>query len=347
MPDVIEIDGGYGESGGQILRTSVALSAVTNKPFKIFNIRKGRCVGGIRPQHLEAIKSVAKLCSAELKGAEVGSCELDFRPKALRSGQIDINIPTAGSVGLVLQGLMIAAAHVEEKIVIKIEGGATSGKWAAPVNYIRCVLLQTLEKMGYEAGLEIEKYGYYPKGGARVSMWINPCRLQPLQLIEQGKVLEIFGLSHASQHLENAKVAERQKDAADGLLYDEYQIPPKIEVKYVDTVCPGSAIDLWLRTDSSVMGSEGLGERGKTAEKVGTEAAKLLIKQVESKAPLDIHVADQILPYIAFAAEHGPSHVRVAEITGHCKTNIWVIEKFLPVKFRIDEKKKIISCRKI
>jgi RNA 3'-phosphate cyclase len=243
--------------------------------------------------------------------------------------------------------MMIAAAHLNEKVVIKVAGGATSGKWAAPVNYIRYVLLPILEKMGYEAGLEIEKYGYYPVGGARVSMWINPCRLQPLQLIEQGKLIEILGISHASQHLENAKVTERQKDAADGLLYEKYEIPPKIEAKYVAAVCPGSAIDLFLRTSKSVLGSEGLGERGKTAEKVGTEAAQLLIMQVGSEAPLDVHMADQILPYIALAAQQGASQVKVADVTKHCLTNIWVIEQFLPVKFRIDEKKKMISCKKI
>jgi RNA 3'-terminal phosphate cyclase (ATP)/RNA 3'-terminal phosphate cyclase (GTP) len=348
MPETIEIDGGHGEGGGAILRVGVALSAVTGKPIKISNIRAKRCNPGIRPQHLEAVKAVAKLCGAELKGAKIGSTALEFYPKELRSGELRINIPTAGSVGLVLQGLMIAAAHVEKKIFIKIEGGATNGKWAAPVNYIRAVLLPMLEKMGYEAGVEIERYGYYPVGGALVSMWINPCLLQPLQLTEQGNIVEIFGISHASQHLQNAKVAERQKDAADGLLYDKLGVAPEIESKYVDAACPGSAIDLWLRTEKSVLGSEGLGERGKTAEKVGTEAAKSLVEEFKKKAPLDSHLADQILPYIAFAAERGStSSVKVAEITGHCRTNIWLIEKFLPVKFRIDEGKKIISCKKV
>lgn len=347
MKEVIEIDGGHGEAGGQLLRTAVGLSAVTNKPFRMFNIRKGRCKSGIRPQHLEAIRSVASLCNAKVSGAKIDSMELEFYPEKIKSGKISINIPTAGSVGLVLQGLMIAAAHTDNKIDIEIRGGATNGKWAAPVNYIKYVLLQLLEKIGYKAYIEIKKYGYYPKGGSIVNVAIEPCQLKPIEILEQGKILAVSGISHAASQLKNAKVSERQKERADEILYKKFDIVPKIDVLYNDTICPGSAIDLWMTLENSVLGSEGLGERGKIAEKVGEESADKLIEQYESKAPIDEHACDQLLPYMALATISGNSKIRVARITNHARTNIWVIEKFLPVKFKINEKDRIISCKSV
>ncbi len=347
MSEIIDIDGSHLEGGGAILRVGLALSAVTGKPCRIFKIRAGRCNPGLQAQHLEAVKALARICNAEVKGASIGSTEVDFAPKELGHGKIEIKIPTAGSVGLVLQGLMVAASHLSDRLEIEINGGATNGKWAAPVNYIRCVLLPVLDKMGYEAGIDILRYGYYPKGGARVSAWINPCRLKPLQLVEQGKILAVGGISHSCRQLENAKVAERQSEAADKILYDKFGIVPQIEKKYADSECMGSAIDLWAKTEQSVLGSEGLGERGKTAEKVGTEAAHMLMKQIDSHAPLDEHMADQILPYIALAASSSQSKIKVADVTQHCLTNIWVIEKFLPVKFAVDRGNKIITCRKV
>ncbi|MBI5061152.1 MAG: RNA 3'-terminal phosphate cyclase [Candidatus Aenigmarchaeota archaeon] len=343
---MIEIDGSVGEAGGQITRTATALSAILETPCHIFNIRSGRCNPGLKLQHISGIKAIQELCNGKLQNAKLGSTEIWFYPEKIRAKKLDIKIESAGSIGLVLQGLMIAASHLDERLEIAVEGGATSGKWAAPVNYVKNVLMPILEKMGYEASVEIERYGYYPKGGSRVSAWINPCKLKPLQLTEQGKLISINGISHASQHLKNASVAERQADAADKILYDKYSLVPNIEQQYVDSECMGSAIDLFACMENSVMGSEGLGERGKTAEKVGTEAALQLIEQIGSHAPLDKHMSDQILPYIALAAEHGTSKIKVAGVTQHCLTNIWLIEKFLPVKFSVDRGNKIISCRK-
>lgn len=336
---MIEIDGSFGEGGGQIIRTSIALSAVTGKPCKITNIRAGRKNPGLQAQHLEAVKAAAKMCDAKTKGVELHSTELEFSSGKIKSGNISITIPTAGSVGLVLQPLMIAALHAERAVHINIKGGATNGKWAMPAGYAKNVLLPLLAKMGYKAHIEINRYGYYPVGGAEVEMAIEPAKLSPLVLVDQGKTLSITGVSHASNALEKASVAERQQKTARKIIFDAIGIAPEIKAVYVDSACPGSALELFAETENSFMGSEGLGERGKRAEDVGKEAAERLVEYV--KSPLDEHAEDQLIPYMALA---GAGRVKVFSVSGHTRTNILVTEKFLPVKFSINEKEKTIEC---
>lgn len=339
---MIEIDGSFGEGGGAIVRTAIALSAVTNKPSKIYNIRAKRAKGGLQVQHLEAVKALAKLSDADVKGAHLGSTALEFHPRKIRSGNISISIPTAGSIGLVLQGLMIACIHADGSVKINISGGATNGKWAMPLNYARHVLLPLLAKMGYEASINIERYGYYPKGGAEVDVIISPAELSPLTLTERGDIVKIEGISHASSFLEKNKVAERQQKTARDIIYKELKITAVIRAQYNDTICPGSAIELWAVCENSVVGSDGLGELGKRAEDVGKEAAEHLIEQIKSGAAVDEYAEDQLIPYMALAAG---SEIKVPKLTGHTKTNIWLAEQFLPVKFEVKDNI-IISCKK-
>lgn len=339
---MIEVDGSFGEAGGQILRTSVALSAVTGKACRILNIRAKRKNPGLQAQHLEAVKATAKLCDAEVKDAELHSTELEFLPGKIKSGNISISIPTAGSVGLVLQPVMIAAMHAEKTVNVSIGGGATNGMWAMPAGYAKHVLLPLLEKMGYQAGMKIMRYGYYPAGGAEVEVEISPANLFPLTLLDAGKIVAIRGISHASKELEKASVAERQQKTARKIIFDALGIVPEIKAVYADSACPGSAVDLYAETESSFLGSGGLGEKGKRAEDVGKEAADKIIQYIKSGSPLDEHAEDQLIPYLALAK--GQSKMRVFSISDHTKTNIWVTEKFMPVKFRIDEVQKIIEC---
>lgn len=333
---MIEIDGSYLEGGGQIVRTSVALSAVTEKPCKIINIRRGRKDSGLKAQHLKGVEAVAKLTSGKVKGLSIGSHEIEFVPGKIKGGKYKIDVGTAGSISLVLQTLVPACLHADGVVELEIIGG-TDVKWSPNVEYFQEVFCRNVNRMGIEIESEILKYGFYPKGGGLVRIKIKPCKkLRPLNLVERGNIKRYDIRSIANKTLEEAKVAERQIEGAK-------EIIPKFDcefLNYVDTLSVGTSVHIHSHCDNSELGATVLGERGKKAEDVGKECAELLKKQIDSNACLDRWMADQILPYMALA---GSGKVSVAEITKHAKTNMWVIEKFLPVKFNIDEKNKIIS----
>ena len=230
---------------------------------------------------------------------------------------------------------------------IAVKGGATYGKFAPPVDYINLVLLPLLEKMGYRAKIDVLKHGFYPKGGAEVRMEIKRVgELKPLCMEERGEIKRIGGISLASKDLQRARVAERQVEGAESVLRG-YEGETEIKTGYVNSLCPGSGLTLCAECENSFLGSDSLGERGKRAEEVGREAGEELASTLASGACLDEHAADQILPFLALAS--GESEVTAEQITAHCRTNMWVIEKFLPVKFEVREGKERakVICKKI
>jgi RNA 3'-terminal phosphate cyclase (GTP) len=304
---VISIDGSGGEGGGQVLRTSIALSAVTRKPVTVFNIRAKRSNPGLRPQHLNAIQALAKLCGAELKGSSV---------------DLNLDIGTAGSITLVLQALMIPALYAPGRVRVQITGGTDVG-WSPSIDYLRFITLPVLRGFGYKAEIRLVQRGYYPVGCGEVVMDFFPSELKPLDLLERGGIISAGGISHAHFGLAKSDVAARQaKSALKGLSH----LPIDVEIKeeYVKALSYGSGITLWAETRNSWLGADSLGERGKSSEAVGGEAARNLIKEIDSKASLDKYMADQIIPYIALAG----GFARVSEITKHTKTNVDIVNKF-------------------
>lgn len=344
---VLEIDGSYGEGGGQILRTAIALSAVTGKSCKISNIRANRRVPGLRAQHLTALNAIGKLCDAEIRGNELGSTEVMFSPKEIRGGSLSLNVGTAGSTALVMQAIMVAAAHATHGLDIDIKGG-TLNKWAPSVYYLQNIALALLRRIGYDAEIILRKHGFYPKGGGLIEAKINPSTIHSVQWLKSGKVLEITGLCLASEDLKDGRVAERMQKIARLGVFREFQKSPKIKTEYVQSESTGCGIDLQAVYENTVIGASAIGEPEKRAEKVAKEALTELIDFHGRDAFLDKHMADQIIPYMALGSlnDDKESAVRVAEITNHVRTNIWVVEKFLPVKFTIDEDEKIIKCKK-
>ena len=343
---MIEIDGSYLEGGGQIIRTAAALACVTGKPCRVYNIRANRPNPGLRAQHLNGLKALAELCNAKLKGATMGSTEITFEPGAIKGGEIEIRIPTAGSIGLIFQILSLPACFAERETLVK--GGATYGKFAPPIDYINLVLLPLLQKLGYKASINIIKHGFYPKGGAEVEIHIEPVKkLRGISLTERGKLKEIKGVSVASELLKQRNVAERQRAEAERMLSLK-GFSANIKEIYSPSLNPGSGITLVGVFENTGLGADSLGEKGKSAELVGRECAEKLVNTLQTNACLDEHAADQVLPFIAVAS--GESEITVSRITLHCITNAWVIEKFLPVKFEIigeRGKQGKIICRKI
>ncbi len=341
MADIV-VDGSHGEGGGQVIRTSVALSALTGKPVRITNIRAKRCTSGLRAQHVSGVDAVAQMCNAEVKGASIGSEEIDFFPESIETKHLSVKISTAGSIGLVLQALLIPAMHIKDRIEIDICGGATFGKWSPPLLYTKHVLFPLLLKMGYKAEMDIVRHGHYPKGGAEVKVVIYPLlKLKGIDISERGKLLKICGIAHSSDILTKAQVSERLAESARKYLWERYDVPIDIDVQYSKSDSTGTSIVLWAEFENTVMGADCLGEKRMSARKVGVLAAEQLSRSINSGASVDEYMTDQLPPYIAFAC--GPSSYTAPSFTGHAKTNIDVVGKFLDRKFDVDEKDGIVK----
>ncbi len=331
---MIEINGSYLEGGGQIIRTGISLAAITKKPCHIFNIRKNRNGPGLKHQHLLGIQAVAQLCGGRLDGDSLNSTEIKFYPGQNYLNQISINIPTAGSITLVLQALIPPALFAPRPIEITFNGGATDTFFSPTIDYFKHCFLKILEKMGARIEIDILKRGYYPEGGAKVKVKIFPSKLKKINLSRRGEFQNILVISGASQFLKDKKVAERQLTGVKEVL-GKLKLPIQEQGEYYQTQCPGSQVCLLTNFENTILGVDNLGKLGKRAEDVGKESALGLLKQQKSNACLDKHLADQILPYMALLNKK--FSVTVSEITNHCKTNAWVIEKFINGKFELKE----------
>ncbi|RLI98093.1 MAG: RNA 3'-phosphate cyclase [Candidatus Aenigmatarchaeota archaeon] len=337
--EAIEIDGSYGSGGGQVLRTSLGLSAVTGKPCRITNIRARRPSPGLRPQHLICVEAVARLCDAEVSGASLGSKEVVFRPGKIGHGPVISEVGTAGSVTLVLQALMIPAVHAPGPVELYISGG-THVAWSPTTGYFRHAFSEYMRMMGIPIESSTKLYGYYPKGGGSIEARVTPGNIKAITLEERIGKPTTEAWSNASRQLMRSGVGERQLKGAEAVI----KIDRK-NVKYVPSSSIGSSITMASSFGNCFLCSSALGSRGKPAEKVGEEAASELKQVLGTKATVDRHMADQIIPYMALAG--GKSAVLAPEITEHTSTNIWVTEKFTGARFGISQKDGCfrISCK--
>ncbi len=335
---LVDIAGDVLEGGGQIVRTSVALSALLGKSIHVKNVRAKRTPPGLKAQHLTGLKAVAAICAAEHAGLEIGSTEFTFEPKGRLTGQFKFDVGTAGSIPLVLQALMPAAAFVPDKLEVDITGG-TDVRWSPTIDYMRFVKLPMLAKMGCEYQLKVLRRGHYPKGGGRVVMAINnpPRRLQGIRLTNQDGVRRIRGLSHCVKLPRH--VAERQANSAKDMFeragYTNINIDIESYAPEHDYhLGPGSGILVFANTNSeTIIGCDALGERGKPAERVGSEAAENLVSEMKARMPVDRHLADMLIPYMAVAK--GSSRIMTSQITLHTLTNIRITELVTEVNFRV------------
>jgi RNA 3'-terminal phosphate cyclase (ATP) len=335
---MIEVDGSAKSGSGTILRMSVALSAVIGQPLHIFNIRQNRPEPGLKPQHLEAVLTAAKLCDAELTGAELKSRELWFKPKKVKSGNIEAEIGTAGSIPMLLMTVLPICASAEEPVHLRVSKGGTDVSHSPTINYLRFVFLPTLKRMGLTASITVHRYGYYPKGMGEVTLTVEPCKgLRPIFLRSFGKLERIKGVSVCT-FLAERKVAERQASAA-----REYLNGKNLATTDVQTVNDmsnplqkGSSLVLWAETDSGViLGADAIGELRKPSESVGQEAAEKLYSEVSAEPTVDLHLADMLIPYVALA--EGKSAYLTRTLSDHLETNIWLAEKLLSVRFAVEK----------
>lgn len=340
---MIEIDGSESHGGGSIVRLASGLAVLANIPIKITNIRAGRPKPGLQEQHLAGLKALNSLCEGKMTGDEIGSMEIEFYPKPVSKSVADISIATAGSIGLVLQPILMASLSSPHPIKLSISGGGTFGKWAPPIPFLENVTFKHLEKMGFKIYMEIIRHGFYPKGGANLNVEIIPPReISPLKIPEIGNVFSVDGISIDSTSLKDGRVAERQKYACREILEKYFEgsaLVQDISIEHVNSDSPGSCLTCWIETEKTVLGSDMLGEPGLRADILGRSVAEEIIRLYESKATLDELASDQILPFMLFA---GDSIARIPKLTEHIETSIWLSEKFLGKKFIIEEENGII-----
>ena len=344
MSEMIEIDGSYGEGGGQLLRTAVALAAITGQTLRVRNVRARRSNPGLAAQHLAAVKAVAALCDAEVEGLQVKSQEIVFRPDRLHGGEFQFDVGTAGSMTLVLQAVLPVALMCKERLVMGITGG-TDVRAAPPLDYFRYVFLPLLSLMGGRVSLHLVKRGYYPRGGGEVKVEVEPgARLRPLALETRGPLSEVRGIAHVS-NLPTHITARMARAALEALP----PVPaPQIEqqqLAWPQAIGPGGAIVLWAHCGHDVLGAATTAQRGVPAERLGDEVGRALCAEIESGATLDVHAADQLLVYAALAG--GPSHFTVRTLSSHASTAMWLIERFLPVEFGVAQVGQLwrVDCR--
>lgn len=342
---MIVIDGSYHEGGGQIVRTSVGLAALLGKDIRIENIRAKRPNPGLAEQHVCAINAVAEMSSAKIKGVFVGSKAVEFscnRGWSAKDAKINMKIPTAGAIGLAIQPLLIAASGTGGKIMIDVEGGATFGKWAPPVPYVQKVFARAVSFLGYNVRVDVERHGFYPRGGGLTHVEILPAKQKRAVLDVFEENASVRGVSVASRDLSGNKVAERQKERALQILNDAHMFGDvMIDIAYSDSVSTGSGIVLWTEK-YMFLGASALGERGKRAEDVGEEAAIELCREYETKACVDKHLCDQLIPFLAICG----GSLRTSEITKHTETNIRIVEKLTDATFNVNNVEKTITARR-
>ncbi|MEJ2249668.1 MAG: RNA 3'-terminal phosphate cyclase [Candidatus Lokiarchaeota archaeon] len=337
--EIIEIDGSFGEGGGSILRLSAGFSVLFNKPIKVRNIRANRSNPGLRLQHLLGLKSLANLTNGDLSKCEVGTTTIKFYPNNDFKDELKIKVGTAASIGLLLQPIQIACMGIShpEKIQIIIEGGGTFGKWAPSINYLKHVTYRIFELYGYKLEVNIEKYGFYPKGGAKTFFTIYPPKsdIEPLDLTELGEINRIEGEIICTSTLMKPRVAERIQKSAEKYLINNLNLPLDIKYKYVNSLSTGVGLSLWTRSKSNTILSTGtiLGEKGTSSEEVGRKAAKVLVSYINKKIPVDNFLSDQLIPFMANIK--GESRIKVSEISSHTKTNLELIKQFNNREYQI------------
>ena len=342
---MINIDGSWGEGGGQILRTCLSLATITGQPVRIDRIRAGRKKPGLAAQHLTSVRAAATLCQAQVTGDTLGSMTLEFMPtRPPQAGQYTFDVTqareggSAGAVTLILQTILIplALANGSSKVILF---GGTHVAWSPPVTYIEEVYLPNLRQLGVRAEVKLNAWGWYPRGGGEVELRVTGSQ-QPLcglQLLERGKIRQIRGLAVVTEL--PAHIPQRMANRAANLLQQAH-LPSQIEPVRARGIAPGAGIFLTAEYENSRAGFSALGGRGIPAERVAETAVRELLDFHARAVPVDPFLGDQLLLPLALSSQI--SQYRVASISQHLTTNAWVIEQFKLADIAIEENKQLV-----
>lgn len=328
---MIEINGAFGEGGGQILRSALALSLVTGKPFRITKIRAGRARPGLGRQHLTAVNAAAAVCGAEVSGNVIGSLVLDFSPGRVRPGNYRLDIGSAGSTVLVLQTILPALMLADGPSSLVLEGG-THNPLAPPYPFLELAFLPILRRMGARVEAKLLRAGFFPRGGGRIEVTIDPVRrLEPVSIREQGPCSAIEAMAVVSRLPKS--IGERELLTIRTLLagYPVFCRP----VEELNSPGPGNAVCIIVLCAGITEVFTGFGERGLPAERVAEMAGQRVLDYLTAGAPVGPELADQLLLPMALAGGGG---FLTTTPSLHTITNMEVIEAFLDIRIEQQER---------
>jgi RNA 3'-terminal phosphate cyclase (ATP) len=339
----IVLDGSAGEGGGQILRTALALSAITGKAFAVHRIRANRIKPGLRPQHREATRATAALCDAEVTGAEVGSARVEFRPRRkAEAGRFSFDIGTAGSAPLLFQTLCWPLALAGSTSELTLRGG-THQQYSPTFHYLALVWAPAVARLGFGFELEMQEAGFYPEGGGEITARVQPGHaMPPLDLRHRGTLTEVQAVAMVGGL--SFEIADRLAARATRGLRDIGVAAEATRLPVPARLSSGAHLLLVAAFERTRAGHGAVGERGKAPERTAEEAVDQLQRFLAGGAAVDRHLGDQLLlPAALCAAGLVPSppglapitRYSVAEVTKHLTTNAEVIRRFLDVEIAV------------
>ncbi len=320
----IKIDGGFGEGGGQIIRSAVTLSAITGKPVEIENIRKNRKVPGLRPQHLLGVKILSKICQAKVEGLFVNSTSLKFFPSQGLDLNLQEDIGTAGSISLILQVLVPAVSLMKNSLKLSIIGG-TDVPWSPTFDYTKHVFSEALSRIGINFTLDIKRRGYYPKGGGLVETKIQPCNNpNSISFLRRDTKSTKFLCTYS--HIPRESIV-KEVDIARNIL-SKNGFDCEITIKEEHAHDKGCSMLIFSHDSGSIIGSDGIYH--KSLNGLGESVAK---KFIESNLGVDLYLSDMLVVPLSLVKE--TSVYRVKQITKHLETNLFVAAKMTGCRYGI------------
>ena len=327
---MITIDGSQGEGGGQILRSSLALSLITGQPFSISNIRANRSKPGLMRQHLTAVRAAAEVGQARVSGAELRSCELAFEPGAVRAGDFRFAVGTAGSATLVLQTVLPALLCADGPSTLQLEGGSHN-PWAPPFDFLTQAFLPLVNRMGPRVEAALVRPGFYPAGEGEMLVSVTPAQqLTPLELLERGEIQQTTAtatIAHLEEHVATRELRLIGKKL--GLADEQLRV-----VHAADSRGPGNIVTIAVECEHLTEVFTGFGEKQVAAESVANKVVQEARRYLSKPVAVGEYLTDQLLIPLALA---GGGAFSTLGLSRHARTNIEVIETFLDVRFEIDK----------
>ena len=333
------IDGSSGEGGGQVLRTSLALAILTGQPVRIEHIRAGRKRPGLRPQHRTGVRAAAAICDARLEGDELNSGTITFVPGgSARPGSYTFDVAeaarggSAGSVGLVLQTVLLPLALSDGESLLTLRGG-THVPWAPPVSYLEHVFLPLMAQMGVHAQIEVDRWGFYPAGGGEIRVTIAGRKgpLQPLVMAERGALRKTWGWAVVMNL--PAHIPQRMANRAGNVLA-EAGLQAQVEPRRLRGAGPGAGIFLFAEYAHATVGFTAYGRKGLPAERVAEAACEEFLAHHRSDTPVDPYLADQLVLPIALVEDE--SRASTSQVSQHLLTNVSIVQRFLGKKVHVE-----------